>query len=398
MQPETPEPAKEGHVVFLLLPFCLIVILCYLPVGLAFGALPSHVHNSLGFGASIVGWTIGLQSIATVLTRGIAGNITDGTGARRSIFFGFGALALSSCLTLSASLMFFSPSESLALILVGRLVLGLAESLVMAGCLAASIAAVGPKRAGLAMVWVGIALFVGIAAGVPAGEAAYAAFGLMGIGVVSLVAAFLVAILSVFVKHTVNPHAKRKSFLQIVGLIWPYGMALGLSTIGYGAMISFLALFYQSRGWEGAATCIAIFSLVYILTRVLFGSLPDKVGGFKIAIFTLPLEFAGFGLVGFANSPTMVLAGAVLAGIGYSLTFPALGVEMVKTIPPQSRGSAMGGYVAFIDIGLGVTGPIGGALVAKTGFPSLFGLSAVTCIVALIIMIVVHKISEKQQA
>jgi predicted MFS family arabinose efflux permease len=69
--------------------------------------------------------------------------------------------------------------------------------------------------------------------------------------------------------------------------------------------------------------------------------------------------------------------GAVLIGFGYALVFPALGVEAVRRAPPESRGVAMGAYTACLDIALGVSGPVLGAIASRTGLSSVFLASAV---------------------
>jgi predicted MFS family arabinose efflux permease len=85
----------------------------------------------------------------------------------------------------------------------------------------------------------------------------------------------------------------------------------------------------------------------------------------------------------------MASAGAALAGFGYSLVFPALGVEAVKRVPENSRGTALGVYTAFADVSFFLTGPIAGTVIGLWGYRSVFlyALVAVYCALGIVIVL-----------
>ena len=62
---------------------------------------------------------------------------------------------------------------------------------------------------------------------------------------------------------------------------------------------------------------------------------------------------------------------------------PLLGVEVVRRVPAESRGVALGVYLACFDLGLGAAGPIMGVLAAGHGLPSAFLGAACAALVSL---------------
>ena len=48
-----------------LAPLFLIIFLGFLAIGAPLPALSLYVHDGLGFSPAVVGWTIGIQSLAT---------------------------------------------------------------------------------------------------------------------------------------------------------------------------------------------------------------------------------------------------------------------------------------------------------------------------------------------
>ena len=76
----------------------------------------------------------------------------------------------------------------------------------------------------------------------------------------------------------------------------------------------------------------------------------------------------------------MALGGAALAGAGYSLVFPALGVEAVARVPVENRGTALSVYTVFADDSFFMVGPVAGAVIGAFGYRSVF-LFALACVI-----------------
>jgi hypothetical protein len=83
-------------------------------------------------------------------------------------------------------------------------------------------------------------------------------------------------------------------------------------------------------------------------------------------------EAIGLAMVWAAPVPVVAWIGAMLAGGGYGLGFQGFGVEAVKRAPPQSRGSAMGAYVIFQDVSMGLAPPLGGVLAQFAGLDAVY--------------------------
>jgi len=344
----------------------------YLCVGLPLPVLPLFVHDRLGFSNLVVGLAIGIQFLATVLTRGYAGRLTDQHGGKRSALQGAAVCALGGLLYVIAALPGLSPVTSLAIVVAGRLAAGFGESQFVTGCVSWSIASVGPQRAGMSMSWTGIAMFAALAIGAPIGMGLYQGYGLQAAMISCIVAPLVAAIIAFREVSYTTPAGQRLPFYRVLGQIWREGLGLMLQGVGLAGLTTFASLYFAARGWGHGGLVMTAFGIGFIAVRMVLGRLPDKMSGYVVAFWSLVIEAVGQAMLWGAPTEIVALAGALVTGLGCALVFPALGVEALKRVLPANRGSAMGAFVAFLDIAYGISGPAAGAIAGQFGYTAVY--------------------------
>lgn len=206
--------------------------------------LPLHLNETLGLGTLVIGLVVGLQFVVALLSRAWAGNLAELLGTKRAVVIGC-LLAAGSDVVYLASLAFIAtPTISVWVVVLGRILPALGENLIATGALGWSLGLVGPQNADKVMVYVGIAIYGANTLGAPLRVALNTQWGFAAVVVVIPFMALAV----VAGMRTVAPAAtKRTPFYSVLGFVlWP-GIGLALSSAGFGLIAAFIALLFVAN-------------------------------------------------------------------------------------------------------------------------------------------------------
>jgi MFS family permease len=395
LPPDTPtRNASSMAITLQIVSIVFYTFVAFLCIGLPIAVMPGYVHNQLGFSAVVAGLVIGSQYLATLLSRPVAGKICDSIGTKRAIVYGLSGIGLSGVLTVIAIGLERFAGTSLTILIIARLFLGASQGLIGVGTISWCIGQVGSEHTARSISWNGIASYGAIAIGAPLGVVMVDALGFISLGIVLFVLAAGALVLIRNKPAVPVVRGERMPFWSVFGRVAPFGLSLTLSSIGYGTLTTFITLFYVARGWEGAAWCLTVFGICFILARLLFINAINRFGGFRAAITCMTVETIGLVLLWLAPDTRFALIGAGLTGFGLSLVYPALGVEAIKQVPNSSRGAGLSAYAVFFDLALAIAGPLMGAVALGLGYGWIFFVAALLSISALSLAVVLSRRSH----
>lgn len=367
----------------------LVVILffSYLAIAMALPVLPLFVHDRLGANNVWSGLAVGALFLSTLVTRAQAGKLADQRGGRTCLLSGLQFYTVGSVICLLSAFSVFGPEGRYALLLAGRVLVGVGEGRVAVGAIIWGIGLMGQARSGKVIVLNGMAAYAALAAGGPLGLVLFHHIGFAGLMSVS-------AILPVLGYGVVRRFPEiapvagvRHSFWRVLSRILAPGAVVGLQGIGFAALGTFLPLYFFSQGWRHAGLGLTCLGGGFVLVRLVGGNFPDRLGAARVAGISLLIEAAGQYSIWLAHAPFEAFIGAFLTGVGCSLIFPAMGREAIRRVDPQMVGTAIGGFSAFQDFAYGFTGPLTGLLADRRGYEAVFLIGGLAATIGFIIAV-----------
>jgi MFS family permease len=344
----------------------IAALLAFVAIGAALPVLPLYVRGPLHSSNLAVGVIVGAFSITSVFCRPLAGRFADRRGRRVVLVAGALAMAVGGVLYLFAT--------SVAMLLVARLVVGVGEgSLYTAGATWA-VDLAPEDRQGLALGLFGLAVWGGLSLGPLAGELLHSSLGYNAVWALTAALPFAGAVIAVCLREPA-PALRGRPPERLA--LFPRearrpGVALALANVGYAALAGFVVLDLRSEGVTSGATVFTVFAAAVFASRVVLSPLPDRAGARATATGAALLEALGLGIIALATSLSAALAGALVLGVGFAMLFPSLALMVVGEVGEERRGSALGAFTAFFDIGVGLGAPLAGATAAVAGYPAVF--------------------------
>ena len=364
---EVSAPVRERLVT---VPFALVTASAFayfMAIGALLPTLPRFVERELDGGSIAVGAVVGSFAIAAALLRPFAGRLGDLRGRR--------ILVVGGSLLVGLSVLGYTVADSLAVLIVLRLVTGLGEAAMWVGA-ATSIQDMAPDdRRGEAASYFSVALYAGLAFGPFAGEFLLRTYGFDTVWVVAGVSALVAAGLGWWTPRRVasepqpfrllHPAAIRPGLIMFVGLL-PF--------IGFSAFVS---LYGPTVDIDDVAPLFLVYGILILVIRVAGARLPDLLGSRRASSIALGVIGAAGVVLGAWAAAAGVWVATVALALGMSLLFPALFAATVAEAPEAERSQAVGTFSLFFDAASGVAPPLLGIVVALASYRAAFAVAGV---------------------
>lgn len=349
---------------FLLITFSALAY--FMSVGIMMPILPKYVEDALGGGSVAVGLAVGAFSITAIMVRPFIGRLGDRRG-RKILIVGGAALV-------AAAIAGFEITEAMWVVVLMRLIAGVGEAAFFVGAASAVNDLAPDERRGEAVSLFSLSLYSGLAFGPVLGEAVFKGGHFGAVWVAGALGAALSAAIALKIPDTrpareATPGQKR---LLHPAALRP-GVIILMSVWAFAGFTSFMPLYARNDlGLNESGPVFLVFSIVIILFRSLGARIPDHFGAARTATVSLAISSCGLLVVASWADTAGLYAGAVLFGAGQSLAFPALMSIAVRAAPAAERGSVVGTFTAFVDLGFAL-GPITlGGLAAVLGYRGAF--------------------------
>ncbi|MDR3564966.1 MAG: MFS transporter [Negativicutes bacterium] len=353
--------------------FSFVCVANFLYFGSFYLLVPTLPQYVAGIGGSPgqIGLVMGALTLASVVVRPYFGKLADRYGLKKFMLLGAGFF--------SFFFLFYSQIQAFIPLYFLRVIHGFSHASFLVAS-AAYVADLAPaERRGEVIGIYGTSSVVAMAMFPAWGIAIVGQYGgFSALFTVSIVAAGSAFCLLLFVRE-IKPgknRTDRMSLMEIARLrvVLVASLALFSGATVYGAILTFLPVYAVEQGLTNFGLFFSVYAASTLASRILAGKLSDRIGRNRVILPCMGLVAAAIFMLPLLGSIYLLAFIGVCFGLGFGAFMPTLNALVVDNTPPQHRGSVLGFFTSFMDIGI-TAGAVGLGLVGEHwGYATMFAI------------------------
>lgn len=349
--------------------------------------LPPYI-KSIGASGTEIGLVTALFSIGAVLSRPFIGFMLEYKARKPLVLIGALLLLLITFL--------YPLSQIVVIFLVFRLIHGLAWGWSTTVNGTAAVDVVPNSRLGEGMGYFGLSITIGMIIAPSLGIFLFQITSFENLvyvsGALGIIALILLGTVQYSTPDLVLKTKKEDLKFTLLGSLvekdgWLPAVITLLVSLGYGSIVTFIVIFGEERGIDQIFLFYLCNAILASLSRPIAGKWFDEKGPVGLVIGTVSITFIGMWVLSFAHSNLMIALAGTLFGIGFGSLIPTLQSWTLSKTAANRRGVANGMFFSSIDLGIGISGLVFGVLAQFFGIGTLFQISSVFVLAALILTI-----------
>lgn len=349
--------------------------------------LPPYI-KSIGASGLEIGLVTALFSVGAVLIRPFIGYMLSYKTRKALVIFG--------AIILFAITILYPISQLVMIFLLIRFVHGLAWGWSTTVNGTAAVDVIPFSRLGEGMGYFGLSTTIGMIIAPSLGIFLYNVTSFTNLIIISSILGFIAIILLALV-HYNTPEAVLKTkkedvkFTYLGSLVekssWYPSFITIVMCLGYGSITTFIVIFGEERGLDQIFLFYIFNAILATAARPMAGKWFDEKGPIGLVLFCISATFVGMWILSFAHSNWMIAVAGGLFGLGFGCALPTLQSWTLSMTPENRRGVANGMFFSAIDLGIGLSGLIFGALAQFVDTANLFRIASFFLIAALILTV-----------
>jgi len=356
--------------------------------GVAIYTLPLWVTGPVGSDKSGAGLAFGAFAVSALLLRPVAGRLAD-TRGRRPLLVG-GALIS------AVGMLGTAYADNLGLVVVLRLLLGVAEAAFFVASIAALADLAPPNRMGEATSYNSLGLYLGLAFGPPLAELLVRTGGFRaawyGAATLSVIAALVAAGIRDLRKGA-PATAGRMRVIHWKAV--PAALGFFASVVAMGALFAFGSLQADAVGLMPVSTPLFVYGIIVVTGRLLLARVLDRFRPLLLGAVALVIISGGLMIMALWTTPLGMVLGAAVFALGITLSTPAFFSAIFATARPDERGAASGTASVFLDLAMGGGPMLLGFAAQASGIPFAFGVAAAVAVAGAGWILTLHYTSRR---